>query len=367
MAPDLECCQFNREEAQLNTYRILILGASYGSLLAAKLLFAGHSVHLICSPPTAVLINQVGIRVLMPLKTGRAVEIDSQTLPGRLTASDPGGARPEDFDLVVLAMQEPQYSAPGVRDLVEAVAQTSRPCMSLMNMPPLPYLKRVFTLDVHPLRRAYTEPSLWDSFDPGLMTLCSPDPQAFRPPGSEGNVLQVTLPTNFKAARFDDPALTGMIRQLQADIDAIRFETADGAVDLPVKLKVYDSLFVPLAKWPMLLAGNYRCVTEGDPRTISEAIWSDIDAARDIYCWTSDLCTMLGSAHDDLVPFEKYASAARGLSRPSSVARALAEGGQHIERVDRLVQLVATGAGKCNESLTRIVELIDAKLAANAM
>ena len=32
------------------TYKILIMGASYGSLLASKLLFGGHSVKLVCLP-----------------------------------------------------------------------------------------------------------------------------------------------------------------------------------------------------------------------------------------------------------------------------------------------------------------------------
>jgi len=32
------------------TYNVLIMGASYGSLLASKLLFGGHKVTLICLP-----------------------------------------------------------------------------------------------------------------------------------------------------------------------------------------------------------------------------------------------------------------------------------------------------------------------------
>ena len=31
-------------------YNILIMGASYGSLLGTKLAFAGHNVNLICLP-----------------------------------------------------------------------------------------------------------------------------------------------------------------------------------------------------------------------------------------------------------------------------------------------------------------------------
>ena len=60
-------------------YKILILGASYGSLLAAKLLMAGHDVTLVCLPAEADAINKDGIRVRLPVK-GREglVEVDSR-------------------------------------------------------------------------------------------------------------------------------------------------------------------------------------------------------------------------------------------------------------------------------------------------
>jgi ketopantoate reductase len=50
---------------------ILVLGASYGSLLASRLLLAGHNVTLVCLPAEASLIAADGIRVRMPIK-GRA-------------------------------------------------------------------------------------------------------------------------------------------------------------------------------------------------------------------------------------------------------------------------------------------------------
>ena len=64
-------------------YKVLILGASYGSLLSSKLLMAGHAVTLVCRRETAALINAEGTRVRMPVK-GREgmVEIDSRQLPG---------------------------------------------------------------------------------------------------------------------------------------------------------------------------------------------------------------------------------------------------------------------------------------------
>ncbi len=125
-------------------YNILIMGASYGSLLASKLLLAGHTVKLVCLPAEAELINSDGIRVRMPTK-GRdgLVEVHSQNLPGSLSAGAPEAVDPGDYDLVALAMQEPQYRLPGVRELLDRVAKAAVPCMSIMNMPPVPYLARI--------------------------------------------------------------------------------------------------------------------------------------------------------------------------------------------------------------------------------
>jgi hypothetical protein len=347
------------------TYNILSLGASYGSLLAIKLLFGGHSVRLVCLPEEADLINKEGARVRLPVR-GREglVELDSRKLPGKLSA---GGtdADPSQYDLVALAMQEPQYRSPGVRELLDRVARARVPCMSIMNMPPLPYLKRIPGLDASKLRPAFTDAAVWDSFDPSYMTLCSPDPQAFRPPDEPVNVLQVTLPTNFKAARFERDEHTAILRQLQQEIEAIRYDAGDGEVELPVKLKVHDSIFVPLAKWAMLLTGNYRCVTAEGPRSIKEAVHTDPDASRAVYDWVVELCVSLGADRNDMVPFEKYAAAAQQLVRPSSAARALYAGAPNIERVDRLVQLIARQKGMQNPVVDRTVELVDAQLELN--
>src|SRR5436309_5602522 len=235
------------------TYNILIMGAAYGSLLASKMLFGWHKIHHVCLPAEADLINAEGFRVRLPVK-GRKdpVELDSRKLPGKVTAGGAAGVNPKDYDLVGLAMQEPQYRSPGVRELLDAVARSRVPCMSIMNMPPLPYVKRIPGLDYDALKPAYTDPSVWDSFDPNWITLNSPDPQAIRPPDEKVNVLQVTLPTNFKVARFDSEQSTAILRQLQDEIEAIRFDAGDAKIELPVKLKVHDSLFVPLAKWAML-------------------------------------------------------------------------------------------------------------------
>ena len=345
-----------------NQHRILILGASYGSLLATKLLLAGHSVKLVCLPHEAELINKEGTRVRLPVK-GREglVEVDSRRLPGKLSADVPSAIKPKDYELVALAMQEPQYRAPGVRELIDAIAKAKVPCMSIMNMPPLPYLARIPGLDTSALKDCYTDASVWANCDPKYMTLCSPDPQAFRPPEEKVNVLQVRLPTNFKSARFPSDAHTRVLRELEAGIERSRFD----GMELPVKLKVHDSVFVPLAKWAMLIAGNYRCVTPQGMRSIRDAVHSNVETSRAVYNWVVKLCVSLGADEKDLVPFEKYAAAAQSLGSPSSAARALAGGAPYIERVDRLVQAIAAQKGMRSAVLDEVVRLVDARLEAN--
>src|SRR5256886_17060829 len=76
--------------------------------------------------------------VRMPVK-GRdgLVEVNSKKLAGKMSAGGTAGVNPSDYHLVALAMQEPQYRSPGVRELLAAVAKAKVPCMSIMNMPPL--------------------------------------------------------------------------------------------------------------------------------------------------------------------------------------------------------------------------------------
>jgi len=347
-------------------YRILMLGASYGSLLASKLLLAGHTVHLVCLPAEAELINREGFRVRFPLRSsGGFLDVDSRRLPGKLSAGDPQTVDTGAFDLVGLAMQEPQYRAPGVRELLDRLAAARLPCMSIMNMPPLPYLSRLPGIDPSAHRHCYTDPEVWNNFDPALMTLCSPDPQAFRPPDEKINVLQVGLPTNFRAARFVSADHTAILRRLQEDIEKARFDAGDGPVELPVKLKVHDSVFVPLAKWCMLMAGNYRCIGADSIRSIKEAVHDDRERARSMYEWVEAVCRSTGASAEDLVPFQKYASAASSLGKPSSVARAVAGGATHVERMDCLVQSIAAQKGMRLEALDEIVAIVDARLEAN--
>ncbi len=348
-------------------HKIVILGASYGSLLGTKLLMAGQNVSLVCTRSTADLINREGTIVRFPIK-GRngLLDVASKALPGALAAATPEEIDPGKFDLVVLGMQEAQYGSPDVRVLMGRIARASVPCLAIMNMPPLPFLKRIPAVATDSLEPCYGDARVWDGFDPALTTLASPDPQAFRPPGQTKNVLQVGLATNFKAARFGTEAATALLRRLESDIEQARFSTGgDAPIEIPVKLKVYDSLFVPLAKWPMLIAGNYRCIRKGEMIPIKEAVNGNPARSQEIYDWVRKVCIALGAADGDLVPFEKYAKAADDLANPSSAARALFSGAEQIERVDCLIRRIAEQQGLRSATMDEIVTLVDERLAMN--
>src|SRR5579863_510313 len=338
---------------------VLILGASYGSLLGTKLLMAGHNVTLVCRRKTADLINREGTEVRIKLRDEPSHRsIFSRDLPGKLDAVVPQDVDISRYDLVGLAMQEPQYTNHTIRVLMIKTAVAKLPCLSIMNMPPLPYLKRISALADMDLEEAYTNAQVWERFEPGLVSLCSPDPQAFRPPEEAANVLHVGLATNFKASIFEDERHNKVLRELEADIDKV---TLDGH-DVPVKLKVFDSLFVPLAKWSMLLTGNYRCITAHEPQSIRDAVHDDLELSQSIYEHVDAIARRLGADPNDQVPFEKYAKAAQSLLKPSSAARAVASGAPFIERVDLLVKLISHQLGLPNAEIDHTVDIVDQKL-----
>jgi len=349
-------------------YDILVLGASFGSLLGMKLVLAGHRVHVVGLPSEVSAIRESGLRVRMPVRgKDTLLELDSRSAAGTLSVSSPDGVQPSRYDMISLVMQEPHYSLPGVRELVGRIAEARKPCMAVMNIPPPSFLRRIPGLDAEKVAPCYTDFALWGAFDPALVTLCSADAQAFRPRQGEPNVLQVVLATNFKVAPFDSEDHTGILRKLEADVDAVRFDPGGGEIEVPVKLRVRDSLFAPLAKWSMLLVGNYRCETDAGIRSIRDAVHDDIDLARRIYEWVNEVCRGLGANEDELVPFDRYAKAAESLTEPASVARALFSGATQVERADCLIRSIGLQLGKRLDEVDQVVATVDRLLEANRM
>ena len=352
--------------------RILLLGASYGLAAGIRAANTGHQVDFVCLPAEAKLINagQFAVRV-KARNADRILELGASDCQQAPHAFAPVDVQTDHYDLALLAMQEPQYAADELSSLVQRLMASKVPCISIMNMPLPNYLQdRLGIAITEELSHCWHNAALWMGFDPMLFTAASPDPQAIRQADDDRLLLEVTLPSNLKVAPFRDPAAQAKLERLARDLDTAEVER-DGAKFLPaMRLVAHPSAYVPMAKWPMLLTGNFRCLRGGPPVSIARAVGDDLEESRSVYAWVTKLCAELIGDREPLsdqpfVPFERYCTAARSLSSPSSLARGLANGATRVERVDKLIQLLGIGIGKRHPGVDAIVENVDRRLALN--
>jgi hypothetical protein len=261
-------------------------------------------------------------------------------------------------------MQEPQYLDSAVAGLMARIAASGRPCLSIMNLAPPPFLKRL-GIPGRAFDGVYHSAEIWGQFDPHRFSLASPDPQAIRPDPAAPWRLHCTLPSNFKAAPFALAEDQALLQRLASDMTHLEVAIDNVMVRPPVALIASPSLFVPLAKWPMLIAGNCRCVLPSGIQTIAEAVRTDIPASEAIYDQVRRLVLQLGAREQDLVPFRDYAKAASRLVRPSSLARAIAAGAANVERVDRLISNLMAQNDLPSDLVNPLVDLIEQRLELN--
>ncbi|MDN5870513.1 MAG: hypothetical protein L0H73_07335 [Nitrococcus sp.] len=115
-----------------------------------------------------------------------------------------------------------------VRVLLAAIAAAKLPCLSIMNVPPLPFLERIDGIDITGCRSGYADAGAWDPLDSALVTHCSADAQVARVAGGTRNTIRVCLPTNSRAGRFASDAATAMLRCIGTSIDDARLPTPGG-------------------------------------------------------------------------------------------------------------------------------------------
>jgi hypothetical protein len=334
---------------------ILIFGASYGMLLGSKFLKSGHDVHFIALKNEVDLINSEGFSVsIIKRPTNENIIITSKELDGKLTSSTPEEKIDlKKFDLVFLAMQEFQYTDKKITDIIINIGILKIPTVSVMNIPPHTYLKNFSNVPLDRCRQAYQSLKIWDKFDKNYLSTSSPDPQAFRPQDKKMNFLQVRLASNFKVAEFGDNKSNAILYKLENDIKKLR---------IPVYLNIVKTKFIIMAKWPMLICGNYRCVKNDKIMSIYEAVNENKDLSERIYNDVVKLCLKLGADTKTMVPFEHYFKRTKQLDAPSSIARAIDNKKINIERFDKLLEIISMENDFKIENLDIIIKVIDNRL-----
>jgi hypothetical protein len=343
--------------------RTLVIGASYGLLPAAKIACAGHPVTVVGRPKEIAEIGTTGIEIDL----GHGTVLRPRIGAGSITLVAAEQVDPDAFDLALVAIQEPHATAPEISALFGRIGG-QLPVASVMNMPPPTFLERISSLPTGFGQDAYAALESWSQLPSNRMSMASPDPQVFRPVPDYPGRLQVTLASNFKFAPFEDPADQALLSRIARSASRVR---ADGR-PAAVKLLAKGSVFVPFSKWPMLVAGNCRCLkSNGSIVSIREAVHADVTKSRSIYDAVNSALCFLGAPVQSLVPFLAYAKATEELVHPSSLARALAAGATLVERVDLLVlQLLRDIAGnsipsEAIEAMEYISAAIDSQIALN--
>lgn len=336
---------------------VLVLGASYGMLPGVKLALAGHDVTFIGREDEVAQLRQGDLVVRIPQRRGGGV---AELRCSNASFATPGEADVEAADLVILAMQEPQFADSAVAGLTRRIGVSGKPCLSIMNLPPPPFLARL-GIAATSLEGVYASNEAWQGFNADKMSNASPDPQALRMDPQRPGELTVTLASNFKASPFAGAQDQVLLEGAARDISRLKVE----GIAPPVRLLAHSSPFIPLVKWPMLIAGNCRCVEPGGIRTIADAVLSDPDSSRAVYEAVSTLVVELGADPKIMVPFDSYSKAAQQLTRPSSAARAIDNGATKIERIDRLVLNLLREKGRDTSLVEPIADLIEKRLLAN--
>lgn len=340
---------------------ILVLGATYGLLPAMKIFKGGHQVTIMCRPEERTVFLNDGATVTFKGIGGQAgPSLNAAVRAGSGTDAEIGVVSPDaplnDIDMAIFAISEPLFSDPELSALVGRISGAGIPVVSISNAPPPAFLARLKTFSIDGLRSAYGAWEVWAQLDPDRTTAASPDAQAVRRNPEGPNELTVTLGSNFKVAPFARQQDQNLLEQIARDVESVRLE----GFPVKVQFKTGGSLYAPLAKWPMLVAGNCRCLKpDGSLRPISAAVHDNLSESERIYEWTLDLVRAVGASEKDLVPFRHYAAVSKRLSAPSSFARSVANRSPLIERVDKMIQLVGRQCDRHSNELNQLVEMTD--------
>ena len=324
---------------QIIKKKILVIGANYGLLLAGMLIERGFAVNVFGTDKEVEILN----------KEGFSFESNNETWKFKPSnfLNFISNFKKDNYDLVILAVQEPTLVNAKISNIITFISEKSIPILSIMNIPFLNFLSDIMGVKkiVNP-EKIYSSLTCSNQLNSELLINSNPEPQIFSK--IKFNDLSIRLGGVFRCSSFDilDEETTSALTKAIEN-------------GLPAKIKTYKSPWVSLSKLPMLIVGNYRCLSNFKLQSIYMSVHQDVDLSEKIYNHVVEIMKNLGAGREAIIPFKSYLRASINLDAPSSVCRAIANGNYYVERVDKLVQTMGHSIGLYSSDIDKIVQNID--------
>ena len=319
--------------------KVLEIGANYGLLLAGMLQERDFDVEVFGTEKEVETLNQEGFSFNMNDSFWRFAPSNKLKFINSFNE--------DNYDLVILAVQEPTLSNPKIVEILSFISKNSIPILSIMNIPLLNFLKDIVGIqNIVNSETIYSSLKYSNLLNSKLIINSNPEPQIFSK--DKFNRLNIRLGGVFRCSSLNI---------LNKDIILDLTKSIENG--LPTKIKSYKSPWVSLSKLPMLMTGNYRCLNNFKLKSIYESVHLNTNLSEKIYNQIIEIMKKLGAGREAIIPFKLYLRASVKLDAPSSVCRTIINGKQNVERVDKLVQNIAKSISYNSPEIDEIVYNID--------
>ena len=319
--------------------KVLVIGANYGLLLAGMLQERDFDVEVFGTEKEVETLNQEGFSFNMNDSFWRFAPSNKLKFINSFNE--------DNYDLVILAVQEPTLSNPKIVEILSFISKNSIPILSIMNIPLLNFLKDIVGIqNIVNSETIYSSLKYSNLLNSKLIINSNPEPQIFSK--DKFNRLNIRLGGVFRCSSLNI---------LNKDIILDLTKSIENG--LPAKIKSYKSSWVSLSKLPMLMTGNYRCLNNFKLKSIYESVHLNTNLSEKIYNQIIEIMKKLGAGREAIIPFKLYLRASVKLDAPSSVCRTIINGKQNVERVDKLVQNIAKSISYNSPEIDEIVYNID--------
>ena len=274
--------------------RVLIVGANYGLLLAGMMLERDIEVDIFGTDQQVKALNAEGFIINWRDKIWKFKPSKKWSAINKV--------KNRNYDLAILAVQEPSLANNFIRDVINYLLNKSVPIFSIMNIPFFQFLsERIGIKNIDNPDNIYSSYVFTKELNSELIINSNPEPQVFS--SGRFNELSIRLGGVFRCSSLNF---------LNEEIVKKMIMVVDGG--LPVKIKQYESPWVSISKLPMLITGNYRCFDNNyNLLSIYEAIQSDIVLSETIYNQVVYILKRLGAGRETIIPFRAYLNASKKL------------------------------------------------------